>query len=248
MAPASEPLTEGTRAGRAHRDRLDLPAAGLRHRRLRGGRPRGPARPRRGRPRREGGHRQRAVAASAPRARGDDRTGRARRLRPRGPDPRQARRRRRPAAARVRHLRRARRGVHRVARRGAVTAARRDAAHRPLRADTASGECACGRLPPGRARDRDDGHGARPARRGRDLPVEKVRVVPHGAPPVLARRAGELAIKRALGEPTGPADDGSARRSLPALDLRPDLGRARGSRRRSRRCPRSSNGIPTCCT
>jgi len=34
--------------------------------------------------------------------------------------------------------------------------------------------------------------------------AEKVRVVPHGAPPVLARRASEFAIKRALGEPTGP--------------------------------------------
>ena len=40
---------------------------------------------------------------------------------------------------------------------------------------------------------------------GGTCPFEKVRVVPHGAPPVLARRASELAIKRALGEPTGPA-------------------------------------------
>ena len=39
---------------------------------------------------------------------------------------------------------------------------------------------------------------------GGTCPFEKVRVVPHGAPPVLARRASELAIKRALGEPTGP--------------------------------------------
>ncbi len=41
---------------------------------------------------------------------------------------------------------------------------------------------------------------------GGTCPFEKVRVVPHGAPPVLARRASELAIKRALGEPTGPGD------------------------------------------
>jgi glycosyltransferase involved in cell wall biosynthesis len=40
---------------------------------------------------------------------------------------------------------------------------------------------------------------------GGTCPFEKVRVVPHGAPPVLARRASELAVKRALGEPTGPA-------------------------------------------
>ena len=40
---------------------------------------------------------------------------------------------------------------------------------------------------------------------GGTCPFEKVRVVPHGAPPVLARRGSELAIKRALGEPTGPA-------------------------------------------
>ena len=40
---------------------------------------------------------------------------------------------------------------------------------------------------------------------GGTCPFDKVRVVPHGAPPVLARRGSELAIKRALGEPTGPA-------------------------------------------
>ena len=160
-----------TRAGRAHRDRLHVSAACLRNRRLRGGRPQRPARARRCRAGREGDRRQRAVAAAAPRAHRDDRTRRARRLRPRGPDPRQARRRRRPAAARVRHLRGARRGVHPFARRGAVTASRRDAAHRSLSADTASGECACGGLPPGRARDRDDGYRPRPARRGRHLPV-----------------------------------------------------------------------------
>jgi glycosyltransferase involved in cell wall biosynthesis len=32
--------------------------------------------------------------------------------------------------------------------------------------------------------------------------ADKVRVVPHGAPPVLERRAGEYLVKRALGEPT----------------------------------------------
>ena len=37
---------------------------------------------------------------------------------------------------------------------------------------------------------------------GGTCPDAKVRVVPHGAPPVLTRRAGEYAIKRALGEPT----------------------------------------------
>ena len=35
MAPAPEPLTEGTRAGRAYRDLLHLPSAGLRHRDVR---------------------------------------------------------------------------------------------------------------------------------------------------------------------------------------------------------------------
>ena len=51
---------------------------------------------------------------------------------------------------------------------------------------------------------------------GGTCPDEKVRVVPHGAPPVLARRASELAIKRALGEPTGRAGRtvGSAERFL----------------------------------
>jgi len=35
---------------------------------------------------------------------------------------------------------------------------------------------------------------------------DKIRVVPHGAPPVLARRAGEYAIKRALGESASPRE------------------------------------------
>ena len=34
---------------------------------------------------------------------------------------------------------------------------------------------------------------------------DKVRVVPHGAPPVLARRAGEFALQRALGETESPS-------------------------------------------
>ena len=38
---------------------------------------------------------------------------------------------------------------------------------------------------------------------GGTCPRDKVRVVPHGAPRVLAKRASERAVKRALGEPTG---------------------------------------------
>ena len=41
---------------------------------------------------------------------------------------------------------------------------------------------------------------------------EKIRVIPHGAPPVLARRSSEYAIRRALGEPIAP----------PATSHRPD--------------------------
>ena len=48
----------------------------------------------------------------------------------------------------------------------------------------------------GRAGDRDDRDRAAPARRERRVPRDKVRVVPHGAPPVLARRAE---AQRALG-------------------------------------------------
>ena len=51
---------------------------------------------------------------------------------------------------------------------------------------------------------------------GGTCPSDKVRVVPHGAPPVLARRAGEFAEKRLHAEPPSRADDqsGNAERFL----------------------------------
>ena len=66
---------------------------------------------------------------------------------------------------------------------------------------------------------------------GGACPADKVRVVPHGAPPVLAQRADAYALAARAGDGALDAQRVRRRRAVPALDVRPDLGRARGSRR-----------------
>ena len=99
---------------------------------------------------------------------------------------------------------------------------------RALGADAASGSrCSTALCRQARARDRDDRHRARSARRGRDLPGDKVRVVPHGAPPVLARRAASshAQARAAVTSRRCARRLRAACRAVPALHLRADLGR-----------------------
>ena len=88
-----------------------------------------------------------------------------------------------------------------------------------------------GRLPAGRARDRDDGDRAAPARRERDVPGDKVRVVPHGAPTVLARarRRVRVRARRRRDRRLARVHERRGGRAVPALDVRPDL-RGQGAR------------------
>ena len=139
------------------------------------------------------------------------------------------------APARVRDLRRAGRRVRAVVCRGGCAAARRDPAHRAVGAE---------REPARRAR-------ASSASRSELVIVmtdtarrlliacgacaeSKIRVVPHGAPSRLIAGSAPRAS-----EPHARRDE-----PVPALDVRADLCRGRGSRRLSRRCPRSSSVTP----
>ena len=98
-----------------------------------------------------------------------------------------------------------------VARRGAVAAARGDAAHGAVAADRASGEGAGGGLPSGRARDRDDRDGAAPPRRRRHLR----RATRFGSCPTARRRCWRSAPRptrwtRAAGNGVAAAQPGTA--------------------------------------